>query len=524
MDGTVHNDPDGSGEFIRPGALTRQHIETIVIFERLGAALSVTGILLIFIAYAAFKRLRTVPNTFIVFASCANLGASIACLIGYSGVQAGSNSHLCQAQAFMFELFMQSDPWWSFAMAVNVYMVFFFSADPKSFLQYWWAYCLVCYGVPFIPSLWLLIVRGGDGQNVYGNATIWCWIDKDWSNLRIYTYYLPIWVCIILSSCIYIAVGYYVFKQRNQLRNLSLSNPTYEPPATRDSGEKTLFPNAAVMGRINREVVQITTVNSSTAQAVGEPSSTSGGALPTNWFDGPPDNTPNNHNHTHNHPSQPPTTTTTIPSSTPIRASPNPYQTTITRITADPAPHEGLCARARGNLSRWRSRFAHMDPVKLAYLRTSFVFAISVFVTWTPSSINRVHDLVYAETASFALNLASAVVLPLQGVWNAVIFFSTTWSLLRAEVRACADRRRGLPRGHEQASQMRCERERERDRAVELARRKTGGEGQGEGERVDDADADADAGSDVSVPSTLTGVAPSRGTVRVMRGGSLTSL
>lgn len=106
MDGTVHNDPDGSGEFIRPGALTRQHIETIVIFERLGAALSVTGILLIFIAYAAFKRLRTVPNTFIVFASCANLGASIACLIGYSGVQAGSNSHLCQAQAFMFELYV----------------------------------------------------------------------------------------------------------------------------------------------------------------------------------------------------------------------------------------------------------------------------------------------------------------------------------------------------------------------------------------------------------------------------------
>lgn len=67
---------------------------------------------------------------------------------------------------------MQSDPWWSFAMAVNVYMVFFFSANPKSFLRYWWAYFIVCYGIPFIPSLWLLIVRGGDGQKVYGNATV----------------------------------------------------------------------------------------------------------------------------------------------------------------------------------------------------------------------------------------------------------------------------------------------------------------------------------------------------------------
>lgn len=57
-------------------------------------------------------------------------------------------------------------------MAVNVYMVFFFSANPNSFLRYWWAYFLVCYGIPLIPSLWLLIAHGSDGQNVYGNATV----------------------------------------------------------------------------------------------------------------------------------------------------------------------------------------------------------------------------------------------------------------------------------------------------------------------------------------------------------------
>ncbi|KAI0842785.1 hypothetical protein F5Y06DRAFT_304483 [Hypoxylon sp. FL0890] len=493
MDAAIHNDPDGTNQTISPGALTRSHIDTIVIFERLGAALSVTGILLIFLAYAAFKRLRTVPNTFIVFASFANLGASIACLIGYSGVLAGSNSHLCQAQAFMFELFMQSDPWWSFAMAVNVYMVFFFSANPNSFLRYWWAYFLVCYGIPFIPSLWLLIVRGGDGQNVYGNATIWCWIDKDWSNLRIYTYYLPIWVCIILSSCIYVAVGYYVFKQRNQLRNLSLSNPARELPTARDSGEKTLFTNAAVMGSINREVVQVTTVNSSATHSVGGPSS-SATATPINWFDGPLDNP------------------SSFDGSSTLTSPPNSYQTTVTRITADPAPRERHWASLRSNVQRWRGRFSHMDPVKLAYLRTSFVFAISVFVTWTPSSVNRVHDLVYAESASFALNLASAVVLPLQGVWNAVIFFSTSWTALRQEVRAQLDSRRGLPRGHHTAVAVRNERERER--AVELARRNTQGQtAQGQGD---------DALSDISVSSTLGGNAANGGTVRVMRGGSLT--
>jgi hypothetical protein len=72
--------------------------------ERTGAALSLLGVLLIIIAFCSFKRLRTVPNTFILCASIANVGASIACLIGYAGIQAGDTSSLCQAQAFLLEM------------------------------------------------------------------------------------------------------------------------------------------------------------------------------------------------------------------------------------------------------------------------------------------------------------------------------------------------------------------------------------------------------------------------------------
>lgn len=60
--------------------------------------------------------------------------------------------------------------------------------------------------------------------------------------LRIYSYYLPIWVCSVLSAVIYFAVGYHVFHMRNQLRNLSLSNQgkeaTYDSTDVRDSAEK----------------------------------------------------------------------------------------------------------------------------------------------------------------------------------------------------------------------------------------------------------------------------------------------
>ncbi|KAI0515275.1 hypothetical protein F5B22DRAFT_195394 [Xylaria bambusicola] len=422
------------------------HLEIIVLFERLGAALSLVGVISIFVAFAVFKRLRTVPNTFIIFASVANLGASIACLIGYSGLLAGPSSRLCQAQAFMFELFMQSDPWWSFAMAVNVYMVFFFSANPNNFLRYWYAYFIVCYGIPFIPALWLLLVRDGNGGNVYGDATIWCWIDKDWSDLRIYTYYLPIWVCIVLSTFIYIAVGYYVFQQRNQLRNLSLSNPTRDSPQARDSGEKNLFADAAVMGTINREVLQVTTINTE-SERVARPLS---GTAPLNWFKGSVEEQSN------------------LDRQASV-STPAPIAMTTTCISAEPRAKKSVWGHMRAGFDKWCSKFSHMDPVKLAYLRTSFVFAVSVLITWTPSSINRVHDIVNPNDFNYPLNLASAIVLPLQGLWNAVIFFSTSWPSLRQEVRAMLAQFRGVPKGQNTADAVRVERE----RVIELERRVT---------------------------------------------------
>lgn len=84
--------------------LTQQERDTIEHIERLGASISLISVCLIFAAYGLFKRSRTVPNTFIFFASIANVGASIACLIGYAGILAGLDSALCQSQAFLLEM------------------------------------------------------------------------------------------------------------------------------------------------------------------------------------------------------------------------------------------------------------------------------------------------------------------------------------------------------------------------------------------------------------------------------------
>ncbi len=72
--------------------LSQERLQTLVILERVTGALSLASVICVFIAYGLFRRLRTVPNTFIVFASIANAGASIAEIIANDGIAAGEES------------------------------------------------------------------------------------------------------------------------------------------------------------------------------------------------------------------------------------------------------------------------------------------------------------------------------------------------------------------------------------------------------------------------------------------------
>ncbi|KAK4156642.1 hypothetical protein C8A00DRAFT_40937 [Chaetomidium leptoderma] len=414
--------------------LTAEERDTLQHIERLGASISLVGVCVIFIAYGLFKRVRTVPNTFIFFASIANVGASIACLIGFSGILAGDPSALCQAQAFLLEMFMQSDPWWSFAMAVNVYMVFFMSYPPNNFHRHLWLYCLICFGIPALPAF-ICLFYTPNGQRIYGNATLWCWIDDAYNPLRIFTYYLPIWTCIALSAVIYVAVGYHVFHQRNQLRNLTLSNPTTDIyGAELSSVEKvqqsygTVTIEVQVTAESSGSQTPPPTPAGSTAPVLHKPlpAATTHGPCPWGSPNGDGDDdveavSPTPRLNHHHHTNQPFTTTSTISSTRPHNnLNPKKKPTTIWKLAQ--------------TWRKFQHRLANLDPIKLAYLRTSFVFAISILVTWTPSSINRVYSLIYPARTSYALNLAGAIVLPLQGLWNAIIFLATSWGMLKEEV------------------------------------------------------------------------------------------
>jgi hypothetical protein len=68
--------------------------------------------------------------------------------------------------------FMQADPWWSCAMAVNVALVFFNNAHPDTFRRRTWVYCAICFGGPMAAAVTIMSIRDDERGPIFGDAAV----------------------------------------------------------------------------------------------------------------------------------------------------------------------------------------------------------------------------------------------------------------------------------------------------------------------------------------------------------------
>jgi len=369
--------------------LTNDQIDNLIIIERVTASVSVVGTLILVATFILFKAFRTLSNTLIFYASFANLFANVAALIGGSALGKLS-SPLCQFQGFLLEMFMQSDPMWSLAMAVNVYLVFFRRYDASRLKKLYWVYGVLCYGLPFIPAMVCLLLKVRNKGKMYGNATLWCWIDNEWAPLRIYSYYAPIWIAILAALIIYVRVGIEIFQKRSQLRAAAghgdgsgTFNSTSGHQPEPFSGTRT------TEIEVTHDPWSKSDVGSPTTPATAYNRLTKGGK--------------------------------------------ENYSITISAPQPQPAT-----PRTPGMFMK---RPTSMDKVKWAYTKVALLFAVSILITWVPASVNRVYGLRYPNNPSYVLNIGSAIVLPLQGFWNTVIYFTTSLGICRTVIARSKKRR-----------------------------------------------------------------------------------
>ncbi|CAK7220681.1 hypothetical protein SBRCBS47491_004270 [Sporothrix bragantina] len=446
--------------------LTEATLNGFSIVERVCSVLSLFGCIVIIGTFSASKSFHKPINRLVFYASFGNMMTNVATLMARSYLS-DVLSPGCQFQAFLIQMFMPADAFWTLAMAVNVYLTFYYKFDAQKLRRMEIPYLICCYGIPFVVALTFVFVTNPRQGRMYGNATLWCWISSEWDIWRIAMFYGPVWVVILITIFIYVRAGREIYKKHKQLRNFHYSSH-HEPeplPPMDDlySSSKTteVFVTTEIVNTHQQPVIDLAPLGRRDSGALAngarpgmpkatpmesQPSSASasGGRPPvgnaaysvTISSAKRPDSVANNRESYNegdmNLPIQgendmaPP-----LPMEAQTRIQQQmmmPERATTSASAAGP-PIVGVSTGPRNPANqRLRRRAAYeANTAAWSYTKCAILFFTAMLVTWIPSSANRVFSVVHVDKVSVPLEYMSSFVLPLQGFWNAIIYVVTSW-------------------------------------------------------------------------------------------------
>ncbi|KAF4947597.1 hypothetical protein FGADI_10278 [Fusarium gaditjirri] len=338
--------------------------------ERTCSVPSLLGSLFIIATFCSSKLFHKPISRMLFYASFGNMMSNIATLMSKSFLDRPDSAG-CQTQAFLIETFMFADVFWALAMAANVYLTFYYRFDGVRLRQLEPLQISLCYGIPFIIGITFIFVKNSDGVRAYGNANLWCWLTVEWDAWQLATYGL-IWLIIFIAFAIYVRAGITIYKWRQRLNDFSNS---YDVNTSSQAA-----PNADLAGIAKTTNITITT-SDATPPGIGQVFAFA------------------------------------------IRPEPI-HSANIYTSPAPPAanPPEQRYTRTQHLDRRGRSP---SDEAAMSYAKTALLFFTAMLITWIPASANRLYVLVDGK-ASVQLGYLSAFVLPLQGFWNALIYYYTS--------------------------------------------------------------------------------------------------
>ncbi|KAI1423750.1 G-protein coupled receptor [Xylaria sp. FL1777] len=362
-------------------------LRAITIIERVGSVLSLLGCIFIIITFLTSSAFRKPINRLVFYASFGNMAVNVGTLIARAYVD-DENSVGCQIQGFLIQQFLPSDALWAFAMAFNVYLTFYFKFDAQKLKRMEKWYLLICYGVPFPPALSYIFISTKSKGRIYGDAILWCWVDSSWDVLRVATFYGPIWVVILATFFIYIRAGREIYRKRRQLRKADSSSHGHDYEMSQ-------------LGELYSKKTTVTTEISVTSESVAQ-----------------------SHQKAQDELRDVESKADSVPSAYSIMISSGRRQ-----APAIPNNQNSPANTSQGKGKKKKNNEA--SSAAWVYTKCAILFFTALLVTWIPSSANRVYSLVHTGQTVVALEILSAIVLPLQGFWNATIYCVTSWAAVK---------------------------------------------------------------------------------------------
>ncbi|KAI8713312.1 hypothetical protein NCS52_01275000 [Fusarium sp. LHS14.1] len=372
--------------------LTASQLNSISIIERVCSVFSLLGSLFVIGTFVSSKAFHKPINRLVFYASFGNMMTNVGTLM--SRQYLGSPSSVgCQFQAFLIQMFMPADAFWTLSMAINVYLTFYFKFDARRLRKMEIPYLVGCYGIPFIPAFVYIFIKNKQGERMYGDATLWCWVSPEWDIWRIITFYGPIWVVIAITFFIYIRAGHTIYRKRRELDNFS-------------STDQDLTSLGDALATIKTTEVSVTTEvmspNAIHLQPIGRRA--------------PDVNSPQDTNGAYS------VTISADASSGDVADVVLPIQQQQTR-TSMQVPTVQRTPRRRNR---------ELNNAAWQYTKCALLFFTAILITWIPSSANRVYAVFHTKHSSVPLEFMSAFVLPLQGFWNALIYMVTSWGACKS--------------------------------------------------------------------------------------------
>ncbi|KAJ6783200.1 hypothetical protein PWT90_01240 [Aphanocladium album] len=380
--------------------LTESELRAVTAIERSCSVVSVLACLFTILTFCTSRRFHKPINRLVFYASFGNLMTSVATLMSRDFTD-DILSPGCQVQGFLIQMFMPADAFWTLAMATNVYLAFYHGYDTLHLRKMEIPYLVLCYGLPFIPALVLVFIRNAEGERVYGDAVLWCWISSERRILRIVLFYAPVWAAIIVTFFIYIRAGHTMYENHKTMR--SLSSGCTDSLLAADDFALTKLQNAHP--KAGDEAMP--------AQNDGDGMRASRSASVTVLLPHPTLSW-EHYDATHY--------TLDVDAMT-IRVDQHALQ--LASAPDSQCPHATSISGPvqRRNHAAW------------SYAKCSLLFFTAMLITWIPSSANRVYSIVHDDHISLPLQYMSAFVLPLQGLWNAIIYAITSWSACKNLIR-----------------------------------------------------------------------------------------
>jgi hypothetical protein len=144
--------------------------------------------------------------------------------LSWSIIAPTATTSLCFFQGLGIQFSMLSAMFWTASIATHCMLAVSSNRPISQLSHYMKYYHIVSWGVPAlitIATFCLQYTNLASGRPVFGNATYYCWISKDYIVFRMITFYGPLWVVFFYNLGVYIYVWRKLRMSRKQVARMT---------------------------------------------------------------------------------------------------------------------------------------------------------------------------------------------------------------------------------------------------------------------------------------------------------------